>query len=87
MKSCTPRPRLFRCGRSLRTAARPNPRWIIRVAADFPWFLPDGEHFLFAAWAGSGRVIIRVGSLSSTNSTAIGEADSNATYAAGAFSI
>jgi serine/threonine protein kinase len=49
----------------------------------FPWFLPDGEHFLFAAWAGSGHVIIRVGSLSSTNSTAIGEADSNATYAAG----
>jgi len=49
----------------------------------FPWFLPDGEHFLFAAWAGSGRVIIRVGSLSSTNTTAIGEADSNATYAAG----
>jgi serine/threonine protein kinase len=49
----------------------------------FPWFLPDGEHFLFAAWAGSGHVIIRVGSLSSTNSNAIGEADSNATYAAG----
>jgi len=49
----------------------------------FPWFLPDGEHFLFAAWSGSGHVIIRVGSLSSTNSTAIGEADSNATYAAG----
>jgi serine/threonine protein kinase len=49
----------------------------------FPWFLPDGEHFLFAAWAGSGRVIIRVGSLSSTTSTAIGEADSNAMYAAG----
>jgi eukaryotic-like serine/threonine-protein kinase len=49
----------------------------------FPWFLPDGEHFLFAAWAGSGHVIIRVGSLSSTSSTAIGEADSNATYAAG----
>ncbi|MBS1804747.1 MAG: serine/threonine-protein kinase [Acidobacteria bacterium] len=49
----------------------------------FPWFLPDGEHFLFAAWAGSGHVAIRVGSLSSTNSTVIAEADSNATYAAG----
>jgi eukaryotic-like serine/threonine-protein kinase len=49
----------------------------------FPWFLPDGEHFLFAAWAGSGHMIIRVGTLSSPDSAAIGEADSNATYAAG----
>ena len=49
----------------------------------FPWFLPDGEHFLFAAWEGSGRMTIRVGSLSSTDSAAIGEADSNAIYAGG----
>ena len=49
----------------------------------FPWFLPDGEHFLFAAWGGSGRMTIRAGSLNSTDSTAIGEADSNAIYAGG----
>jgi serine/threonine-protein kinase len=49
----------------------------------FPWFLPDGEHFLFATWGGSGRMTIRVGSLSSTDSAAIVEADSNAIYAGG----
>lgn len=49
----------------------------------FPWFLPDGEHFLFASWGGSGRMTIRAGSLSSTDSAAIGEADSNAIYAGG----
>jgi serine/threonine protein kinase len=52
-------------------------------ARGFPWFLPDGEHFLFAAWGGSGRMTIRVGSLSSTDSAAIGAADSNAIYAGG----
>jgi hypothetical protein len=49
----------------------------------FPWFLPDGVHFLFASWRGSGRMTIRVGSLSSTDSAAIAEADSNAIYAGG----
>jgi WD40 repeat protein len=46
----------------------------------FPWFLPDGEHFLFASWGGAGRMSIRVGSLSSLES---GEADSNAVYTEG----
>jgi Tol biopolymer transport system component len=49
----------------------------------FPWFLPDGEHFLFASWRGSGRMTISVGSLSSTSHSTIGEADSNAIYASG----
>ena len=48
----------------------------------FPWFLPDGEHFLFAS-LGDGRTILRVGSLSSTTSEAIGEADSRAIYSEG----
>jgi eukaryotic-like serine/threonine-protein kinase len=48
-----------------------------------PWFLPDGEHFLFASWVGAGRLTLRVGSLGSTKSQAIGEADSSAIYADG----
>jgi Tol biopolymer transport system component len=49
----------------------------------FPWFLPGGDHFLFASWTGAGRMTIRVGSLGSTTSTEVGEADSNAIYADG----
>ncbi len=49
----------------------------------FPWFLPDGEHFLFAVWRPAGRMQLRAGSLSSTASSVIGEADSNAIYAEG----
>jgi eukaryotic-like serine/threonine-protein kinase len=53
------------------------------TAHGFPWFLPDGEHFLFASWGGAGHMQLRVGSLSSTASSVIGEADSNALYASG----
>ena len=83
MKSSSRRPNSFRCVRSLRTAAQTRSAVDYTGGNGFPWFLPDGEHFLFAAGAGSGHMIIRVGSLSSTDSAAIGEADSNATYAAG----
>lgn len=48
-----------------------------------PWFLPDGEHFLFVSWPGSGRATLRVGSLASTDSKALIEVDSNAIYAGG----
>jgi hypothetical protein len=53
------------------------------TAHGFPWFLPGGEHFLFVSWGGAGRMQLRVGSLSSTASTVIGEADSNAVYSEG----
>jgi len=49
----------------------------------FPWFLPDGEHFLFASWRGSGRGTLRMGSLASTANTIVGQVDSNAVYADG----
>jgi Tol biopolymer transport system component/tRNA A-37 threonylcarbamoyl transferase component Bud32 len=49
----------------------------------FPWFLPDGEHFLFGSWKGAGRMTLRVGSISSTASVVVGEADSNAICAEG----
>jgi Tol biopolymer transport system component/predicted Ser/Thr protein kinase len=54
----------------------PSQRW--------PWFLPDGKHFLFAAGiGGTGRVAIRLGSLGSTDSTKLLDADSDAIYSAG----
>ncbi len=48
-----------------------------------PWFLPDGKHFLFAAYAigQPGSATIRVGSLESKEVHTIREADSNAIYA------
>jgi Tol biopolymer transport system component len=50
----------------------------------FPSFLPDGEHFLFEAQKNTGgRLNLAVGSLGSTSSQVIGEADSNAVYAEG----
>jgi Tol biopolymer transport system component len=49
----------------------------------WPWFLPDGKHFVFAAGpAGLTRRAIRVGSLDSTESTKLLEADSGAVYSA-----
>ena len=53
------------------------------TAHGFPWFLPDGEHFLFVSWGGAGRMQLRVGALSSTTSNVVGEADSNAVYSQG----
>ena len=47
-----------------------------------PWFLPDGDHFLFLAM-GKGAHQLRLGSLSSTDSTPLGSIRSNAAYAAG----
>ena len=50
-----------------------------------PWFLPDGEHYLFSAHTVTGagsRVNLLVGSLSSTATTVVGEA-ANAVYAQG----
>jgi Tol biopolymer transport system component/tRNA A-37 threonylcarbamoyl transferase component Bud32 len=50
----------------------------------WPWFLPDGKHFLFAAgFPGVSGKIIRLGSLDSTESTKLLEADSDAIYSAG----
>jgi eukaryotic-like serine/threonine-protein kinase len=52
----------------------------------WPWFLPDGRHFLYvASAAASGRPTgtLWIGSLDSSERTSIGPADSNATYSAG----
>ena len=51
----------------------------------FPWFLPDGRHFLFEdqPQVGSNDDVIRIGSLDSTEIKTIGPANSNAMYAQG----
>ena len=50
----------------------------------FPWFLPDGRHFVFSAGSsGSDHMAIRIGSLDSLESKVLLEADSNAIYAQG----
>jgi Tol biopolymer transport system component len=58
------------------SSGEPSQRW--------PWFLPDGKHFLFAAGlSGVSRKAIRLGLLDSTESTKLLEADSDAIYSAG----
>jgi Tol biopolymer transport system component len=50
----------------------------------WPWFLPDGKHFLFETGLTSvNRRAIRLGSLDSTESTKLLDADSDAIYSAG----
>jgi serine/threonine protein kinase len=51
----------------------------------FPWFLPDGKHFLYFARIGSGTDEDRVciGSLDGTESTLLLHSHSNAIYASG----
>jgi serine/threonine protein kinase len=51
----------------------------------FPWFLPDGHHFLFAAETqqGNREFMLRIGSLDSREVKTIGPANSNALYSSG----
>jgi serine/threonine protein kinase len=49
----------------------------------WPSFLPDGVHFLFMASAKGPRKRIRLGSLDSSGSVVLLEADSNAIYSSG----
>jgi WD40 repeat protein len=51
----------------------------------FPWFLPDGRHFLFEdqVQLGSNDDVIRIASLDSSEIVTIGPSNSNAMYALG----
>ena len=50
-----------------------------------PFFLPDGRHFLYAAWSSSAAPIrVRIGSLDSAEGPALLEGVANAQYADGA---
>jgi Tol biopolymer transport system component len=49
----------------------------------FPWFLPDGRHFLFEETAGSPDVVLWTGSLDSPETVVLGHANSNAVYSMG----
>jgi Tol biopolymer transport system component len=51
----------------------------------WPWFLPDARHYLFSTpvTSGGGRFAVRAGSLDSTESKIVLEAESNAVFASG----
>ena len=51
----------------------------------FPWFLPDGRHFLFEdqPQLGSNDDVVRIGSLDSKEVKTVGPSNSNAMYAQG----
>jgi len=51
----------------------------------YPWFLPDGRHFLYEAGQNSGadHVTVRLGSLDSSESKVLMDANSGAIYAQG----
>ena len=51
----------------------------------FPWFLPDGQHFLFQEQlaTGSNDNVLQIGSLDSQETVEIGRASSNAVYSSG----
>jgi len=51
--------------------------------ARFPWFLPDGRHFLYQGVRSEGDATIRVGSLDGSPSKLLADASSNALYAQG----
>ena len=51
----------------------------------FPWFLPDGRHFLFEDQVqfGNNEVMLRIGSLDSKEVKTVGPANSNGVYSSG----
>jgi Tol biopolymer transport system component len=51
----------------------------------FPWFLPDGRHFLFAdhKQPGGYEIMLRIGALDSREVKTVGQANSNGVYASG----
>jgi Tol biopolymer transport system component len=55
---------------------------VATAQGSFPWFLPDGRHFLYQAVASETGFSIRVGSLDGSSSQAVGTG-SNALYAQG----
>jgi Tol biopolymer transport system component len=81
----------IRTGPILRVpAAGGTSRPVTKLAAGeyghrWPWFLPDGRHFLYAATrdAGTDHTTIHIGDLASPEDKVVGEADSDAIYAQG----
>ncbi|HXI01837.1 MAG TPA: hypothetical protein VNI57_01545, partial [Candidatus Saccharimonadales bacterium] len=49
----------------------------------FPWFLPDGKHFLFVVRSAGKANSLRVGSLGTDEVRVLGTSDTNADYASG----
>jgi len=57
-----------------------------RLAAGWPWFLPDGKRFLFLSWSADGNQL-QVGSLDSSEASPGGPVDSRVEYAPPGFLV
>ena len=53
------------------------------VGVAWPYFLPDGKHFVFAANGPDGPIGLRVGALDQDGSTALGDLQSRVEYSSG----
>jgi Tol biopolymer transport system component/tRNA A-37 threonylcarbamoyl transferase component Bud32 len=54
------------------------------VSHRWPWFLPDGKHFVYASLRqGTNGMVLQVGALDSRERELIGQADSDAVYSSG----
>jgi len=72
------------------TGGTPAPATIVdngETGHRWPWFLPDGRHFVYVAMLGGTRAAgtgsLRVGSLESNETTSLGLSDSNVAYGSG----
>ena len=67
------------------TGGTPTPVTALQAGEDnhrWPWFLPDGQHFLFLA-VGEAASQLRIGSMTSAETSALGKIRSPTVYAAG----
>ena len=69
-------------GGTVSIAMKPDPGRK-EVGAGWPYFLPDGRHFVFAANGSEGPVALRVGALDEEGSTALGDLQSRVEYSSG----
>ena len=81
-----PRERSHPAGRRLggvpTVAVKPDPA-LKEVGAAWPYFLPDGRHFLFMSTDVTAPPALKIGSLDDENTTVLGDIKSRVEYAAG----
>ena len=69
-------------GGTVAIAMKPDPARK-EVGVGWPYFLPDGKHFVFAVNGANGPNALRVGALDEEGSTALGEVQSRVEYSSG----
>jgi Tol biopolymer transport system component len=69
-------------GGNVTVAMKPDPARK-EVGSAWPYFLPDGKHFVFAANGPDGPVALRVGALDEEGSTLLGDLQSRVEYSSG----